>query len=184
MSIALFAVLCLASWAVPCASESGRVARDGSGRPGTLNEASERLDLLRMWRLIDRLEVREDQAADLFPMWSRHRRERRDMQAERARLAKGLTEALDDSSGTESQLLKWMGRMEALDARLAEAEGAFRSELAQVLDVRQRARLMLFPEQFRGEVSEMIRGLRGMPSYGSRQGGGRGWSAGRSPSQD
>ncbi len=174
MLIILCAALGLAAWAGPAAGQAGWSSRDGRGGPKGRTEASERLDLLRMWRLIDKLEVREDQAADLFPMWSRHRRERRELQAERARLAEGLAQALDEASSSESQLLEWMGRLAAVGTRRAEAEAAFSRDLGKVLDVRQRAHLLLFQDQFRGEISEMVRGLRGMPSPGTRPRGGKG----------
>lgn len=183
MLIMVCVAVCIAGWAAPSASQPGRPGRGAANGSEHLAAAAERLDLLRMWRLIDKLEVREDQAARLFPMWSTHRRHRRDLQSERARLADQLAELLRDPSASESQLLKQMAEVEAMDRRLADTERAFRQELGQVLDARQRARLLLFPDQFRGELTEMVRGLRGMHPFGSMQGG-RGWSRGRAPADD
>ncbi|MFC1525284.1 hypothetical protein ACFL6X_00560 [Candidatus Latescibacterota bacterium] len=173
MKTLLMAVALAACLAAPAPAQRGRGLSTSLGEAGL-----ERLELLRMWRLIDQLEVDEEQAAKLFPLWSRHQRERRALQAERGKLGRELTRLLADEETGDGELEAQIAQVEAMDARIATASSDFHRQLATVLTARQRARLLLFPEQFRGELREVLKGIRDAPPFGGHrgfmfQGGGR-----------
>ena len=138
------------------------------GRP---QFSAQRMELLRLWRLVDELKIDEAQAEKLFPVWSRHRRQRQELQAERKRMAAELRDLLDGDDVDDGALEKRIGEIRDLDKKRGELETTMNSELAKLLSVRQQARFLLFNQQFRGDLKEIIQGLhdrssgrRGAPS--------------------
>lgn len=148
----------------------------GQGPDDRPQFSAQRLELLRLWRLVDELEVDEGQAEKLFPVWSRHRRQRQELQADRKRMTEELRELLGGKDVDDDALQKRIGEIRGLDKKRGELEAAMNTELTKLLSVRQQARLLLFSDQFRDDLKEIIRGFRGRSS--SRRGG-----AGFSPGQ-
>ncbi len=126
------------------------------GRP---QFSAQRMELLRMWRLVDELKVDEAQAEKLFPVWSRHRRQRQELQADRKRMAKELREILDGDTVDDGALEKRIGEIRDLEKKRGEMETAMKGEMTKLLSVRQQARFLLFNEQFRGDLKEIIMGF-------------------------
>ena len=130
--------------------------------------STQRMELLRMWRLVDELEIDEAQAEKLFPVWSRHRRLRDELRADRKRLTDELGKLLDKEDVEDAALEKQIGDIRALDRKSDETKTAMQKDIAQLLTVRQQARLLLFDESFRGDLREIVRMFRRGPSSGRR----------------
>ena len=67
----------------------------GQHPEGEARFSAKRMELLRLWRLVDELRVDEAQAEKLFPLWSRQHRQRRELQVERKALTEELRDLLD-----------------------------------------------------------------------------------------
>ena len=60
--------------------------------------SEERVEMLKLWRIIDELEIDEQQAAELFPFWSKNQRNKRGLGDEQREATRSLR-ALLDSEG-------------------------------------------------------------------------------------
>jgi Spy/CpxP family protein refolding chaperone len=145
----------------------------GQHPEGEARFSAKRMELLRLWRLVDELRVDEAQAEKLFPLWSRQHRQRRELQVERKALTEELRDLLDSDDVEEGALEKHIAQIRDLDRKRGALETATNDELTKLLSTRQQARLLLFGQQFRGDLKEIIQGFRG------RSSGRRGAPAGR-----
>ena len=74
-------------------------------------------------------------------------------------MAKELREILDGDTVDDGALEKRIGEIGDLDKKRGEMETAMKGELTKLLSVRQQARFLLFNEQFRGDLKEIIMGF-------------------------
>ncbi len=139
--------------------------------------SAERVEMLKLWRIIDELEIEEQQAAELFPYWSKNQRDKRGLGDERRKATRALHQLLQSEGTEDGELEKQIGMIQAIDKQMFELNKAFRDGLKKRLNARQRARLMVFEERFRGDLRDMVRGFRRMHHgrEGTRRGGGGGW---------
>ena len=116
--------------------------------------------MLKLWRVIDELEIGEQQAAALFPYWSKNQRDKRGLAGERREATGLLDSLLKAGDTTDAELQKQIVAIGKVDKRMHDQEKAFRDGLGKYLDVRQQARLLVFEERFRGDLRDMVRGFR------------------------
>ena len=122
--------------------------------------SAERIEMLKLWRIIDELEIEEEQAAELFPYWSKNQRNKRELGEERRRATHTLRQLLKSEETNDGDLEKQIETIQTIDKRMFELDRSFRDGLKKHLDVRQRARLAVFKERFRGDLRDMVRGFR------------------------
>tara|TARA_B100000029_G_scaffold188057_1_gene185583 strand:+ start:32 stop:493 length:462 start_codon:yes stop_codon:yes gene_type:complete len=136
-----------------------------------------RVELLRLWRLVDELGIDADQAVGIFPVWSQHNRERQELGNRRARIEEQVAEMLESDVGdeAESELLELIGALRQLEEEAAGIKRSFRDRMADLLTVRQQARFLLFEDRFRLDLRELVRDVRHLRS---RRGGGLGGEGG------
>ena len=128
-------------------------------------EAREHMEMLRMWRLVDHLELDEAQAAKVFPAYRRQREARQALARERREVLNALRAQLQQGAD-DDQLRAAMAAVRGVEQRILEAEVSFRDELAGMLTVPQQARLLLFEDTFRSDLRDMVRRMRGGPPGG------------------
>lgn len=117
----------------------------------------ERLELIRMWRLVDELHIGEEQATRLFPFWSNHRRQAREIQQDRKQAAEELVNLLKQGDVRDEVLKEKMRQIRAIDKKKDELALIFRKKMAALLTVRQQARLLLFEERFRKDLRDFLK---------------------------
>jgi Spy/CpxP family protein refolding chaperone len=120
----------------------------------------ERLELIRMWRLVDELQIDGEQAARLFPFWSSHRRERRELHQRRKKAADELVDLLKREEIGEEILKEKLEKVRGIDQEKEELARVFHEKMAELLTVRQQARLLLFEDRFRKDLQEFLREVR------------------------
>ena len=130
----------------------------------------ERMQLIKLWRLVDELEVDEKQAATLFPVWSKHERECKAILDRRKGAAEELSKLLEADSDKEIETQ--LGKVRDIDAELQRSDRDFKERLGGILSISQEARLLLFEDRFRSDLRNLVRDFQGM-----RRGKGRapGW---------
>jgi Spy/CpxP family protein refolding chaperone len=130
----------------------------------------ERMHLIKLWRLVDELEVDEEQAATFFPVWSKHERERKEILKRRKEATEELSELLDAES--HKKIEAQLSVVREIDAELQDLDRQFKERLGDVLSVNQEAKLLLFEDRFRTDLRLLVRDFQGM-----RRGKGRapGW---------
>jgi hypothetical protein len=103
--IRVFIAIC--SVALGAAGTQAQMPNRQSGFP-----SQEQFELVRMWKLVETLEIDEGQAAKVFPAFSRHSRQRRALQADHGELLKGLGKSLQDGAD-DADLLEAIGKIRA-----------------------------------------------------------------------
>ena len=119
-------------------------------------EVMERIETIKMWKLTERLDLSEEQAAKLFPLMKRFRERRDSLLRREADLVKQLRETVE--SGADSvQILEIIDALS--DARMEECqiESEYYAKLREILSARQQAEYILFEIDFRKKLMELIR---------------------------
>ena len=129
----------------------------------------DRIQFLKMWRLVDQLEIDVDQAGVLFPLLSRHHRKMDELRVQRKQAARDLRHILGGESSKDSELLAATEKVVDLDRRLRVTDDEFKKSLESHLTVRQRAKFVLFSDHFRRDLREMVEGIRASEDRGSRR---------------
>ena len=139
----------------------------GQPRPATGGQdpdqanVHERIELLRMWRMVEALEIGEEQAGRLFPLWSQQNRDRRQLQERRHQVVQELAGLLGQAQVDEAVLRAQIERVQALDQEREELARRCFANQAELLTVRQQAQLLLFNERFREDLRGMLKDFRG-----------------------
>ena len=142
-------------------AQGGRMSSPGRG--GFQKPGREQMEMVRMWRLVNTLQVDEDQAMKVFPAFSRHHREREVLAKRRNDLRKGLEQQLA-AEGSDEALLSQMAKIHTVEGEISTLAQDFDKDLEDILTPRQRARLMLFEDNFRNELRDTVRRMRSMRS--------------------
>ncbi|MBI2950879.1 hypothetical protein HYY27_02230 [bacterium] len=124
--------------------------------PVTPGERRERLRMVRMWRLIDVLNLREGQSEKFFLTLKRYDAEEDRVNGERERLSAALRGMVVLPETPEKALLDTMQAIREQDERLRQARARFHAEVASTLSVRQQAKLLLFEQKFDTVLREAI----------------------------
>lgn len=119
----------------------------------------ERLELLRMWRLVEELGIDEQQAEKVFPVLRRHRVAHEALAARHRELLASLRQQLDSGAG-DDVLLASIDQIQVSAKELREHEASLPGELAGSLSTAQQARLLLFDQSFRTDLRDIVRRMR------------------------
>ena len=120
----------------------------------------ERLELIRLWRLVDELQIGEEQAVRLFPFWSNHRRQTREIQQDRKKAVEELVNLLGREEVRDEALKEKMKQIRAIEKKKEELARIFHEKMADLLTVRQQALLLLFQEKFRKDLQDFLKEVR------------------------
>jgi hypothetical protein len=124
----------------------------------------ERLELIRLWWLVEELQVDEEQATRLFPVWSQHHRDRKALQQRRREAGRELVALLREDAKEET-LKKQIEVLVVLDQEKADLARKFHQSMTELLTVRQQARFLLFEERFRKDLKDLLEEFRQPPAW-------------------
>ena len=127
------------------------------------------MELMRMWRLVNALQIDETQAAKVFPVFSRIHRQRGELTNQIRTLRVGLQEQLNQEA-SEQDLLSQMRKISVAEGQVIQLQKDLKKQLEGVLTTRQQARLMLFADNFRQDLQSMVRRMRGQGGRGGGSG--------------
>ena len=136
--------------------------RENRGFPG------ERLELLRVWWLVDELQIDSEQAVLVFPVWSEHNRQRRELRDRRERVGAQVMELLQTKAGedgdVDAALSDHIRQLREIEIEASGLSGRFHDQMGQVLSLRQQARMLLFEDRFRRDLKGLVREMRNFRS--------------------
>jgi hypothetical protein len=139
--------------------------------------------MVRMWRLMDVLDLREGQSDKFFLALKRYDGEEDRLNELRERLSASLRGMVAQAETPEKALLDTIQALRQQDEVQRQARARFRSEVAGILSVRQQAKLLLFEQRFdaviRDTIIEFMIHRRGGPRWRGRPGGE--WGEGLGP---
>ena len=141
------AVLTVAAVAQPAPPDEGRPPKE---------RLRKRIEIVRIWKLIETLELTEEQSMRFFPVLSASDRAKEEFKSERDRLLNRIAELVRAGDADEKELSAILDTLEQIRLHQFEAETAFLAEIDKILTVKQKAKLALFEKAFREEVRGLI----------------------------
>ena len=133
-------------------AQSGRQgdAQGGGDRP------YERIENLRKVRLVEILELKEDQSVRFLARMNEHDNARRAIMKERGEALDKL-ERLIRNKADDSEYEKAFAEVAAVDDRLTTERRSFSAGLSDILNPTQRAKMLIFERRFEKELREAMR---------------------------
>lgn len=134
----------------------------GPSAPGAAGPVEGRrlIETIRIWKMTEALELKEDQAAKLFPKLTQLEASRREFRRQQRLLRDELAELLKQQPVREGEIKRRLEELERIDVDFRGRERAVRGELQSILSLEQQARLALFEERFEAEMRRTIQDLR------------------------
>jgi Spy/CpxP family protein refolding chaperone len=116
----------------------------------------ERIERLRKVRLIEMLDLKEDQSVRFFARMNEHDKTRRDLKAQKGEVLDRI-ERLVRNHADSQEFEKEYPQVRAIDAKLAEENWNFFDSLKDILTPEQRGKFLLFERHFELELREAMR---------------------------
>ena len=154
-----------------------RFKKEGRGYPPLSCEEREairkRVNMIRMWRLTEELDLSEKKADKLFPLIRRLDKEKLELEKERNELMKNLRENLTKGKLKDSELKKMIRNLEENHAAVQNLKKERFKEMKNVLSLEEQAKFVLFMESFPKEIRSIIRNAKrkGREGRGRKFGG-------------
>jgi len=128
----------------------------GQGEPQGGDRPSERIDNLRKVRLVELLELKEDQSVRFLARLNEHDAARRNLMKERGDALDRL-ERLIRNKAEDGEYEKAFADVAAVDDKIAAERKSFFTGLSDILTPTQRAKMLIFERRFERELREAMR---------------------------
>ncbi len=132
----------------------------GTGRGMPFMKRRERLERLRMKKMLEVLELEPQQRDRLLDFVKQYRKEMVNLFAERSMLIDRLADGIHSDVPKESKISGLLGEVELLEKKQYEHRAKFMRQAKKLLSAEQLARLLVFQEHFEANIFEKLRGMR------------------------
>jgi len=119
-------------------------------------EIRKRIELIRMWKLTEELDLTEEIGAKLFPILHKYDEKRMALHKERRDIVNQLRKALENEVSSDEAIEAVMDILEKNTLAELDLIRQQRKELKGILSPRQQARLILFQREFHREIRKII----------------------------
>jgi len=114
----------------------------------------ERIQTLRMWKLTKALDLDQETAAELFPILNKYDKKRARIEREIREDIKELRKALkEDDTG---RIIRLTDEIQDKRNKLCKINRDEMKEVGRVLDLKQQARYILFQQEFRRHIRDIV----------------------------
>lgn len=168
MVVIPIAVLFLSGSRLPAFSQSpGGGGSAGTGSPllkddeplppfEKREEIRKRIELIRMWKLTEELDLTEEIGGKLFPILHKYDEKRMALNKERDGIMNQLRKALENEASSDEAIEGVMDKLEKNTLAELDLMRQQRKELKGILSPRQQAKFILFQREFHREVRKII----------------------------
>ncbi len=119
-------------------------------------EIRKRIELIRMWKLTEELDLTEETGAKLFPILHKFDEKRMALHKERHGIMNQLRKALENGASSDEAIEAVMDKLEKNTLAELDLMRQQRKELKGILSPRQQAKLILFQREFHREIRKII----------------------------
>ena len=147
-------ILLLVSLTIAIVSQSAQAQPFGPDE----RKPFERIEHFKKVRLIEMLDMKEEQSVRFFARLNEHDNAKRDMMKEKMDVLDKI-ERLVRNHAEEKEFEKLFPEVAALNEKLAQEDQKFFSGLSDVLSAEQRGKYLLFERQFERELREAMRDI-------------------------
>ncbi len=120
-------------------------------------EMREKVKRFIMMRLVEYLDLNENQSAKLFPLLRESDKMRGKLTKERTELIHEITKNVEDESVSEKDLEKQKKALEKINEELLKEHNGFLDKSEKILDDRQYLKLMLFEDRLKEDLFKQFR---------------------------
>ncbi|MFC1549602.1 Spy/CpxP family protein refolding chaperone [Nitrospirota bacterium] len=165
------------------------------GRPGgppskeQMEKVRKRVEMVRIWKLTEALDLDEKTADRLFPILRKYDKQKVELRSEMFRSRRQIRQMESGRGGEKVDAKKLLEDMEKSKARMTAIEEEQYKEIKKVLTPEQMVKYIAFEERFRREMKQMMResreggdGGKGRPGMRNRSSEDYGGGDGRRPS--
>jgi Spy/CpxP family protein refolding chaperone len=135
-------------------------AEDRSERREDREKIRENIETLRMWKLLEALDLTSEQSDKFLPIFKDFQRARRDFEDQRRELMRKL-EAAMQGTPEEKQVREILADLEINRKQFQSEFDKYMDRTRTVLSIEQQAKLALFEDQFERRMRETIDQIRG-----------------------
>jgi hypothetical protein len=128
----------------------------GPGWGPAKQQSFERIQQLMKMRMVETLELKEEQSVRFIARFNEHDKARRDLMKQKGELLDKIENMLKEGS-SDRDIEKILPEVLAIDSRMMEERAKFLVGLSDILTVNQRARLFLFERRFERELRDAVR---------------------------
>ena len=114
------------------------------------------LELLRIWKMTEFLELDEDQAIRFFPALQRHRQEIQAVDSATIALSRKIIERIDGEEVTRQQVNQWRQEFLTYHQEKLRQEQNFLESLPKYMSPKQQAKYLIFERRFQQTLIDLI----------------------------
>jgi len=119
-------------------------------------ELRERIEMIRMWKLVETLDLTEEQSMKFFPLMNEYDSARDEYGMEQKRLIERLDEELKSQEPDEKELQAILDSLSEIREKQFAEETEYYNQVKGILTVEQQAGLLVFKRDFAEEVRRLI----------------------------
>jgi len=121
------------------------------------HEIRERIEMMRMWKLLEVLDLSDKQAEKFLPILNAFQKEQKELEKRKRETLKELEDELSTEKLDLKKVQLYLDDLEENRIMFENNRVSFLSKTKEVLSLEQQAKLVLFEERFAERVKEMIR---------------------------
>ncbi len=168
LGFALVTVLFILGFGLPCFPQPPGEGRSrgpdspilgGDELPPSFEKREEirkRIELIRMWKLTEELDLTEETGAKLFPILHKYDEKWVKLKEEGRNIMNELRKALKDEATPDEEIEAAMEKVEENALAASDLLRQQHEELKRILSPRQRAKFILFQRRFQREIRKII----------------------------
>ena len=131
--------------------QQGRGSFDG---PPQKKELREKINMMRIWKLTEVLDLNEETASRLFPVLHKYKKERDELKHDMKITAKELEKAVN--TGSDEEIRNILRGIKQSRDKLRGIEDKELAELRDILTVQQQAKYILFHQKFKRQIKKRL----------------------------
>jgi DNA repair exonuclease SbcCD ATPase subunit len=138
------------------------LAQPGPGKgPGPMRERiRERIKTIKIWRLTEAVELTSEQSEKFFPIYNEFQDAMENLEKEKQETLRRLESMTDDPETSDKDIKGLITEIGEFDRRSAELQKGFFDNVSDVISTRQLGKLLVFEENFKRRLQEVIRDIR------------------------
>jgi hypothetical protein len=146
----------------PFFAQGGGPGPGGQGRPGggKMREHRRHLEQIRLVKLLEFLDLPEDQETDFLLRFKQLRTTERELEKEHRQIVTQLASVVDDPAVSDEQIEALVDDAHAVMEKRLQAMQAFMNDIREWLTPRQLARIVVFNDRFEYQLLSRLRQFR------------------------
>ena len=131
-------------------------------------EHAERIQLFRLWKIMEEVDLSDEQVDKFFPLMREYGKQERELAGQRGKLMWALRKELRKDAPSDDSLKETLSKLKVNSRDVIESKNKVIEDAAQILSVRQQAKLALSLHEVERNIWESIARIRHMPVSNQR----------------